>query len=150
MTTLMRLSQYCYVKSQGKTSIPNKLYGLLSLYLRRKNEVWNNFEHGVNPDIARGIVFHHTGVCITSTATVESGVHLYRNVTLGVRNNGAPCIKKGAKICGNAIVLGPVVVGEGAIVAPGAIVLEDVPDKKIAAGVPAKIIGDATDDNYNF
>ena len=48
------------------------------------------------------------------------------------------------------MIIGKVTVGEGAIVAPGAIVLIDVPSKKIAAGVPAKIVGDVTDDNYDF
>ena len=30
--------------------------------------------------IERGIIFHHTNVCITSNTNIESGVHIYRNV----------------------------------------------------------------------
>lgn len=150
MTTLMRLSQYYYVKSAAKGSILHRFYGLFASYLRRKNIIWNDFEHGVNPRIAPGIVLHHTGVCITSKTIIETEVHLYRNVTFGEKNGGAPHIKRGAKIASHSVVLGPVVVGERAIVAPGAVVISDVPDGKIAAGVPAKIIGDVTNDNYHF
>jgi len=151
MPVLMRLSQHYYLKSQ-KTSIKikSRLYGLLSSVLRRTNEVCNNFDHGANPYIAAGVVFHHTGVCITSNTTIESGVHIYRNVTFGKKDGGSPYIRKYAKIASHSIVLGKVVVGEKAIVAPGAVVLEDVPAQKIAAGVPARIIGDVTDKNYQF
>lgn len=150
MTTLMRVSAYYHVKSQAGPGLLRKLYGLLASYLRRKNLIWNDFEHGVHPNIAPGIVLHHTGVCITSKTIIETEVHLYRNVTFGEKNGGAPHIKRGAKIASHSVVLGPVVVGERAIVAPGAVVISDVPDGKIAAGVPAKIIGDVTNDNYHF
>ena len=86
---------------------------------------------------------------ITSKAIVE-GVHFYGNVTLGIRNGGSPVIKRNVKIAGNAMVLGAVVIGEGAIIAPGAIVFNDVPSGKIAGGIPAKIIGTVNKDNYDF
>ena len=47
------------------------------------------------------------------------------------------------------MVLGNVVIGKNAIVAPGAVVVKDVPDYKVAAGVPAKIIGDVQSKNYD-
>ena len=37
-----------------------------------------------------------------------------------------------------------------AIVAPGSVVVHDVPDKKIVSGIPAKVIGDVNEKNYNF
>lgn len=123
---------------------------LLSLVLRRANEVLNSFEHGANPHIAAGVVFHHTGVCITSDTMIEGDVHIYRNVTFGRKDSGSPYIKKGARICSHSIVLGNVVVGEKAIVAPGAVVVKDVPAGKIAAGVPARIIGDVTEKQITF
>lgn len=151
MPVLMRLSQYYYLRSQ-KTSIKIKIYvyWFLSSVLRRANEVYNNFDHGADPCIAAGVVFHHTGVCITGDTVIESGVHIYRNVTFGGKNGGVPYIKKHSKIGSHSIVLGKVVVGEKAIVAPGAVVVKDVPAQKIAAGVPARIIGDVTDKNYQF
>jgi tetrahydrodipicolinate N-acetyltransferase len=46
-----------------------------------------------------------------------------------------------------AIVLKGVTVGDGAIVAAGAIVTKDVPAKAVVAGVPAKVVGSA--DSWN-
>lgn len=44
-------------------------------------------------------------------------------------------------ICAGAIVIGKVHVGNGAVVGAGAVVVHDVPDNAIVAGVPAKVIG---------
>lgn len=53
-----------------------------------------------------------------------------------------PKIKFGARI-GALVVLNPgVVVGREAVVASGAVVTKDVPDYKVVAGVPAKVIKD--------
>ena len=151
MPVYMRLSQYYYLKSNNYNSrLLKKIYSMLSSYIRRKNIIKNNFEHGANPKISAGVVFHHMGVCITSNTEIESGVHIYRNTTFGGKHGAAPYIKKNAKIASHTIVLGGVTVGEKAIVAPGAVVVKNVPDYKIVAGVPAKIIGDVTDENYQF
>lgn len=151
MSALMRLSQYYYLKSINvKNRIRKKAYNMIAFFLRRANQVSNHFEHGANPHIAAGVVFHHLGVCIASGTVIESGVHIYRNVTFGTKNNSAPHVKKEAQIGSHSVVLGKVVIGERAIVAPGAVVVKDVPSRKIAAGVPARIIGDVTDEKYNF
>ena len=44
-------------------------------------------------------------------------------------------ISSGAKILGN------VEIGEGAKIAAGSVVLEDVPEHMTVAGVPAKVVG---------
>lgn len=51
-----------------------------------------------------------------------------------------PHIKKGAKIGANAVLLPGITIGENALVAAGAVVVEDVPAESVAAGNPAKII----------
>ncbi len=141
MPVLMRLCQYFHNRGKfGK---------LISIVLMRRNQSHNNFEHGCNPKIAAGVIFHHTGVCITSDTVIEKGVQIYRNVTFGSKDGQAPHIMENAKIASHAVVLG-VVVGEGSIVAPGAVVVKDVPAGKIVAGVPAKIIADVTDEKYQF
>jgi len=49
-------------------------------------------------------------------------------------------VKKRASIGSNATLLCGITVGEGAIVGAGSVVIDDVPDKTIVAGNPAKII----------
>ncbi len=151
MSALMRLSQYYHLKSlRVKNRLRKKTYNLIAVFLRRANQVFNHFEHGANPHVAAGVVFHHCGVCIASGTVIDSGVHIFRDVTFGTKNNSAPHIKKEALIGSHSVLLGKVIIGERAIVAPGAVVVKDVPSRKISAGVPAKIIGEATDEKYKF
>jgi acetyltransferase-like isoleucine patch superfamily enzyme len=49
-------------------------------------------------------------------------------------------VRRGAWICSGAIVLGPCVVGENAVVAAGAVVHRDVPSHTVVAGVPARVV----------
>jgi acetyltransferase-like isoleucine patch superfamily enzyme len=50
-----------------------------------------------------------------------------------------PSVKDDASIGANATVLPEVTVGEGAFVAAGAVVTENVPSEKLAVGAPATI-----------
>lgn len=50
-------------------------------------------------------------------------------------------IKRAARIGIGVVVLPGVVIGENAMVAAGAVVTKDVPDRTIVMGVPAKVIG---------
>jgi acetyltransferase-like isoleucine patch superfamily enzyme len=49
-------------------------------------------------------------------------------------------IGEGAWIASNATVIGPCRVGAHAVVAAGALVVEDVPERAIVAGVPARVV----------
>lgn len=51
-----------------------------------------------------------------------------------------PTIRKGASIGANSTILPGIEIGEGAMVAAGALVTKDVPAWKLAIGAPAKII----------
>lgn len=52
---------------------------------------------------------------------------------------GGPVLRRGASIGANATLLPEVEIGEGAMVAAGALVAKDVPPWKLAVGFPAKI-----------
>ena len=52
------------------------------------------------------------------------------------------CIKRRASIGSNATIMGGVTIGENAMIGAGAVVVHDVPDFGIVAGVPARVIGD--------
>lgn len=51
-------------------------------------------------------------------------------------------IGRGASVGSNATILGGIRVGEHALIGAGAVVTHDVPAYAIAAGVPARVIGD--------
>ncbi|MEZ9204131.1 DapH/DapD/GlmU-related protein [Vibrio splendidus] len=49
-------------------------------------------------------------------------------------------VKRGAWIAGNSSIMAGVTIGEGALVAAGAVVTKDVPANSTVGGVPAKVI----------
>lgn len=64
---------------------------------------------------------------------------------------GAPVsIGKHAWVCSNSIILPGITIGEGAVVASGAIVTHDVPPYSIVGGIPAKIIGQREQKEYDY
>jgi acetyltransferase-like isoleucine patch superfamily enzyme len=54
-------------------------------------------------------------------------------------------VKRGASIGSGAVILAGVTIGEGAMVGAGAVVTKDVPDFRVAKGVPARLGRDATE-----
>ena len=64
---------------------------------------------------------------------------------------GAPVvINDYAWICSRSIILPGITIGEGAVVASGAIVTKDVPPYAIVAGIPAKVIGQCEQKSYEY
>jgi UDP-2-acetamido-3-amino-2,3-dideoxy-glucuronate N-acetyltransferase len=51
-----------------------------------------------------------------------------------------PCIKRGARIGGNATILAGVTIGKDSVIGAGAVVVSDIPDYSVAVGVPARVI----------
>jgi serine O-acetyltransferase len=84
---------------------------------------------------------HGIGVVIGETAIIEDDVCLWHGVTLGstLMQDGDrhPKIRRGAVLGAGATVLGPIEVGEGAVVAAGSLVLAAVPPHTTVAGNPA-------------
>ena len=142
----LRLAQYL----QRKDGAFRGVCRLLGKYFERCNEVKNNSEISPAARVARGTVFHHGGVVVTAGSVIEKDVHLYRNVLLGIKDGKAPHIKSGAKLGSNSIILGGISIGRRAIVAPGAVVVEQVEDGTVVGGVPARFICFVSQDNYDF
>ncbi len=119
----------------------------LALYLQsRVSEV---FAVDIHPaaEIGSGILLDHaTGLVIGETAVVEDHVSLLHEVTLGGTGKETgdrhPKIRSGVLIGAGAKILGNVEIGEGAKVAAGSMVLNDVPAHCTVAGVPAQPVGE--------
>lgn len=76
--------------------------------------------------------------------SIFSENHIYKNVEIPIvsqgERRGDVKIGNGVWIGTRAIILSGVTIGDGAIVAAGAVVTKDVPQKAIVGGVPAKIL----------
>lgn len=109
-------------------------------------QAWNIY---LSPEarLAPDVFFPHpTGIVIGAGCTVEKGVTIYQNVTLGGARRGDwkmgnyPSIGAGTTIFAGAVIVGAVRVGCNCTIGANAVVIHDVPDGATAVGVPARII----------
>lgn len=101
-----------------------------------------------NARIGKGLMIDHAhSIVIGETAVVGDNVSMLHSVTLGGTgkedDDRHPKIGDGVLIGAGAKVLGNIRIGHCSRIAAGSVVLEDVPDCKTVAGVPAKIVGEA-------
>ena len=99
-------------------------------------------------DARKGLTIHKNAV-IAYEAIIWSLNHDYNDIHFC--GKGAPTVIGAyAWICSRSIILPGVHVGEGAIVASGAVVTKDVPPYTIVGGVPAKVIGKRDVKKYSY
>ncbi len=125
--------------------------------IREENSIGNDVSIGTNTvvefktkiaDNAR----IHSQAFIPEYCELHEGCWVGPNVVLtNARFPGAPKSKeslrgpticKDAKVGANSTILPGVKIGRNALVGAGSVVTRDVPDGKVAAGNPAKIVGD--------
>ncbi|HHN67634.1 MAG TPA: serine O-acetyltransferase [Thermopetrobacter sp.] len=98
--------------------------------------------------MGQGIMIDHAhAIVIGETAVVEDNVSILQDVTLGGtgKEDGDrhPKIREGVLLGAGCKVLGNIEVGRCSKVASGSVVLKDVPEKSVVAGVPARVVGKA-------
>lgn len=82
------------------------------------------------------------GVVIHKEAIIGKGCVIESNVTIGGRSNNSqvPVIGDNVLIGTGAAILGPIHIGNNCSIGAGAVVIHDVPDNCVVAGVPASVI----------
>jgi len=125
---------------------------VLALYLQ--SLIAKRFAVDIHPaaKIGQGVMMDHAnGIVIGETSVVEDNVSFLHSVTLGgtgkTSGDRHPKIRTGVMIGAGAKILGNIEVGQGARIAAGSVVLENVPPCVTVAGVPARVIGKAGCDN---
>lgn len=99
-------------------------------------------------DARCGLTIRKSAV-IAYEAIIWSLNHDYNDI--GFCGKGAPTeIGEYAWICSRSIILPGVKIGEGAVIASGAVVTKDVPPYAIVGGIPAKIIGQREKKEYRY
>ena len=82
----------------------------------------------------------HVHVNLGCTIGHDARLDDYVTLSPGVHVSGNVHIEEGALIGTGAVLLPGVTVGRGAVVGAGAVVTHDVPDSKVAIGMPAKAL----------
>ena len=75
-------------------------------------------------------------------AVIGNNCKIGQNVTIGGRSGimTLPVIEDDVEIGANALILGPVRVGQGSIIGAGSVVVKDVPPYSVVVGNPARVI----------
>lgn len=95
------------------------------------------------------------GLCIKRNAVVAYGAiiwtlnHDYNDINFSLKGDSVT-IGAYSWICSRSIILPGVTIGEGAVVASGAVVTHDVPPYTIVGGIPAKVISYREKKKYNY
>ena len=89
------------------------------------------------------VMFSHNGlaVLITKEAKIGAGCQIGTHVVLGSNwpKIGAPTLEPDVIVGPGAIILGPITLGRGCVIAASSVVLDDVPPRTLVAGNPAEI-----------
>lgn len=88
---------------------------------------------------------HSIGIVIQKGVKIGKNCAIFQRVCIGAKNpergdNKVPTLLDNVKVYANACILGDVTIGNNAIIAANAVVLNDVPSDSIAVGNPARII----------
>lgn len=93
-------------------------------------------------------IYHGIALVVHPKSVIGHSCTLRQSTTIGARPNRqtrcseAPHIGNQVDIGANAVLLGPIRVGDGAVIGAGSVVLRDVPPWSVVAGNPAKVIRD--------
>ncbi len=91
----------------------------------------------------RFLIEHFGGIIISGDAVFGDDCVVRNGVTVGLRHRGirgAPVIGDRVDIGAGAKVLGPIQIGNDVAIGANAVVIQDVPERCAAVGVPARII----------
>ena len=98
------------------------------------------------------VKFSHNGlaVLITKEAQIAAGCQIGTHVVIGSNwpKIGAPKLEPDVIVGPGAILLGPITIGQGSMIAASSVVLESVPPRTLIAGNPATVKKKDIDSNY--
>lgn len=137
-SAMLRLS--LWLKNRGWTLLQR----CVLVWLERSYGVFVSPGAEVDPSLR---LPHPNGVVIGGGVKIGKNVIIYQQVTLGASAVGArksgeayPTVEADVVVYAGAKIIGPIILGAGAVIAANAVVLKSVPANTTVAGVPAKII----------
>lgn len=139
---VVKLFRLAHVVRMGNKFV--QMIGLPYLVFYR---LWVEWMMGIEipplTQIGSGLALHHgQGLVLNNKAVIGAGCTLRHGVTIGNRGSSEACpvLQDGVDVGANALILGGITIGEGAMIGAGAVVTKDVPAGGVMVGNPAKNI----------
>jgi serine O-acetyltransferase len=131
-----------------KPAILRKLFSLLYKFLFKLIQIITGIELPCEVRVgANFVIDHFGGIIISGYAQFGDNCRIRNGVVVGLRRieeKTAPIIGNNVDIGAGAKLLGHIRVGNNVMIGANAVVLCDVPDDSIAAGVPARVTSRGT------
>jgi serine O-acetyltransferase len=120
-----------------------KFFSLIYKIWFKFTQIVTGIELPCEVEIGRNFVIDHFGgIVISGYAKFGDNCRIRNGVVVGLQRVDEPCapvIGNNVDIGSGAKVLGPIKIGNNVIIGANAVVIRDVPDNCIAAGVPAVV-----------
>jgi serine O-acetyltransferase len=118
-----------------------------SLAVQLATEIVTNIQIPGSVQIGPGLYIAHAGyIVVSSSATIGSNCTLTQGVTIG-HGGGGDRAKRGSPIIGDRVyigpgsaIIGPITIGNDALIGVGAIVTRSVPPRGVVVGNPGRVI----------
>lgn len=122
------------------------------IYSPEKCRVGNHVYIGFNSYLGSGEIELEDEVLIGPYVSITPSNHTAENDSFRFGKSIQDKIRvgKGSWIAGHCCVLAGVEIGEGSLIAAGAVVTKSVPPRSIVAGVPARVIGHVSSGQTHF
>ena len=138
-----RLSRW--IKFHCKIPIIRQLLRLLCATWEKTNKILFNCEFPNIADIGAGVYLPHPyGIVIHCDVKIGTNCNIGQQVSIGVggrgERSGVPTIGDRVLIAPGAKVFGKITIGNDVAIGANAVVIQDIPDNAVVAGIPAKII----------
>lgn len=91
-------------------------------------------------EIGGGLFIQHGFATIIAAESIGSNCTITQQVTIGYSDKGKPTIGNGVKVTAGAKIIGPICIGDGAVIGANAVVTHNIPANAVAVGVPARVI----------
>lgn len=127
---LYRISRELFLKGDHSCDV----FSLLGRFL-------SGIEIYYSSDIGHGLKINHgIGTVIGARVKIGSNCLIHQNVTFGDKDGQRPSIGDNVTVYAGAKILGGITLGNNSIIGANTVCFINVPENKIAVGVPAKIL----------
>ena len=145
-----QLVMFCFRLAAACRRLPSPVWWLTIPYLAWYEVaiVWTlGIELRYKSSIGPGLkLFHGQGTVLHEGTVMGTGCTLRQSTTIGSKvladgtQSACPVIGDSVDIGANAVIIGPVKIGDRAVIGAGSVVVKDVPARSVVAGNPARVI----------